>query len=197
MKKALRFEEFSPTADPTDGVLRMETRDQAYARGMKDGAQAAQNAYDNQFARTMADVRDRLEDFNFSAVEARASVMRSLKPLVSGLLDTLAPRLVKEGLFVEIQQAVEAAAARMADDNIILRAPVGIVEKLKDQFEGQPYGVEIIADSTLADTQIQVHWDNGYDGFDVASALTDVRIKIDQFFEIAAEPNELKVVGNG
>jgi len=90
--------------------------DKGYAAGWEDATQAASQSQDKLDA-TMA---HNLEDLGFTYHEARAHVMRSLTPLLSGILKKLLPRMVRDSLDARIMEELGSMAERSADAPIEL-----------------------------------------------------------------------------
>ncbi|TYB87883.1 ABC transporter ATP-binding protein [Oceaniovalibus sp. ACAM 378] len=96
--------------------------DKGYAAGWEDAAKATRQEQEQ----SKTAVAQSLQDLGFTYQEARAHVMRSLTPLVSGMLTRLLPRLIRDTLGARIIEEIDGIADKSADSPIdLLIAPAG------------------------------------------------------------------------
>jgi len=131
MPSTLRLEDFGaatlaarPTsalpnlADPTpvSQEQALAAYDKGYAAGWEDATQAASQSQD----RLDAAMANNLEDLGFTYHEARAHVMRSLTPLLDGMLTKLLPRVIRDSLGARIMEEIGGLAQHGAENPIEL-----------------------------------------------------------------------------
>jgi flagellar assembly protein FliH len=101
---------------PVSDEQALAAYDKGYAAGWEDATQAA-----NQSAEKLdAAMAHNLEDLGFTYHEARAHVMRSLTPLLSGMLTKLLPRLIRDSLGARIIEELGTMAEGAADTPVEL-----------------------------------------------------------------------------
>lgn len=188
------FEDFSTGRRETDGVLRLETREQAYARGVRAGAEASQAAYDAAQARALATIAEKLQGLGHTAAEARAEAVSGLGPLVCALVDTLAPQLAKQGLPAAVEAAVATALDQAASARPRVLVAPALLPGLRDLGFCRDGAVDLAADSTLAEGEVQVHWKGGYDALNLDAAVDTIRAAVAQFFATTKSKPALKVI---
>lgn len=112
---------------PVSDEQALAAYDKGYAAGWEDATQAASQSAE----KLDSAMAHNLEDLGFTYHEARAHVMRSLTPLLSGMLTKLLPRLIRDSLGARILEELGTMADGAADTPIELMVSPSEVEQLR------------------------------------------------------------------
>jgi flagellar biosynthesis/type III secretory pathway protein FliH len=124
----LRLEPFE-TEKPTessgqtiviDQMALEETKLEAYDRGYQAGWDDAAHAQSNDRAAISAELARNLQAMTFTYQEARAHVLRALRPFMSGLAERVLPAIAHETLGAVIAEVITPRAERAANQPIKL-----------------------------------------------------------------------------
>ena len=166
MPSPLRLEDFSaanlvarPTATlpdlanptPVGEEQALAAYDKGYSAGWEDATQAASQSQD-QIDKAMA---NNLENLGFTYHEARAHVMRSLTPLLNGMLTQLLPRLIRDSLGARILEEIDNLAEDAADTPIemmVFPEDAAQLQPIVDTITSLP--ITLVAEPTVPQGQI-------------------------------------------
>ncbi|WP_108483850.1 flagellar biosynthesis protein [Oceaniglobus ichthyenteri] len=125
--------------------------DKGYAAGWEDASLAASQSQD----KLQTAMANNIEDLGFTYHEARAHVMRSLTPLLNGMLTKLLPRMIRDSLGARIMEEIDSIAQGAADTPIELMVFPDDAPHLKpivDKITSLP--LSLVAESTVPQGQI-------------------------------------------
>ncbi|WP_226779908.1 flagellar biosynthesis protein [Oceaniglobus trochenteri] len=115
------------TSTPPAEEQALAAYDKGYAAGWEDATQAASQDRE----RLDTAMANNLEDLGFTYHEARAHVMRSLTPLLNGILSKVLPRLIRDSLGARIMEEIDGLAEGAADSPIELMVFPGDAAQLR------------------------------------------------------------------
>ncbi len=184
MGSPLKLEEFEPAAGqiahgarapaaPThDEAALRNAYEQGYAAGWEDAVRASEE----ENTRISAEFAHNLQDISFSFHEARSHVIRSLTPLISGLVEKIFPELIQNTLAERILQEIEPLASDAADRPIeIALAPQSLktLEAILPERLAHPF--ELREEPSLSPGQVWLRSASRERLIDLDSALEKIR----------------------
>jgi flagellar assembly protein FliH len=119
------FETETPTASSgqtivIDQMMLEETKLDSYDRGYQAGWEDAASAQADDRATISAELARNLQSLTFTYQEARAHVLRALRPFMSGLAERVLPTIAHESLGAIVAEAIAPLAEKAADQPIKL-----------------------------------------------------------------------------
>lgn len=183
--KRFDLEDFSPFAprpsgplfqdlsapDPVLDQTALASFDKGYSAGWDDATSAA----NSESERLDSALVNNLEDLGFTYHEARAHVMRSLTPLLTGVLTKLLPRLIRDSLGARIMEEIDGLAENAADTPIDLMVCPGDAGHMKDavaRITSLP--LRLIEDPTLPTGQIFLRIGHVEREIDLTGAISSI-----------------------
>lgn len=103
-----------------DQMALEEAKLEAYDRGYQAGWDDAANAQSEDRAAISAELARNLQSLTFTYQEARAHVLRSLRPFMSGLAERVLPAIANETLGAIVAEVIAPLAEKSADQPIKL-----------------------------------------------------------------------------
>jgi len=145
--------------------------DKGYAAGWEDAAKATRQEQEQ----TETAVAQSLQDLGFTYQEARAHVMRSLTPLVSGMLTRLLPRLIRDTLGARIIEEIDGIADKSADSPIdLLIAPAGADDLRTIVGRITELPLRVVEEATVPEGQIFLRLGQTEREIDLSGALDSI-----------------------
>jgi len=182
----LKLESFSHDVEIRRGISKFESfealRDNAYSDGVKSGAEAASRAFEDEKIRTLAPILEALNDMSFSQVEACQAMLKSMRPMVEQLVQTVLPEATRQGFGAEVAALICKAYEKAPASQIEIHVATDAVASIQTFLAPAKADFLIVPDSTLDGLQARVNWLGGYDQIDLNGALENVNAAIDAFF---------------
>jgi len=182
----LKLESFSHDVEIRRGISKFESfealRDSAYSDGVKTGAEAASRAFEDEKIRTLAPILEALNDMAFSQIEACQTMLKSMRPMVEQLVQTVLPESARLGFGAEVSALLCKAYEKAPTSQIIISVAPDAVASIQGLLAPSKADFTVEADPTLDGLQARVNWQGGYDQIDLDAALNDIRTAIDTFF---------------
>ena len=182
----LKLESFSHDVEIRRGISKFESfealRDSAYSEGVKSGADAASRAFEEEKIRTLAPILEALNDIGFSQVEACQTVLKSMRPLVEQLLETVLPETARQGFGAEISALLLKAYEKAPKAQFTISVTPDAVSSIQSLLSPSKADFTVLPDPALDGLQARVNWQGGYDQIDLDAALDDVRSAVNTFF---------------
>lgn len=145
--------------------------DKGYAAGWEDAAKATRQEQEQ----SETAVAQSLQDLGFTYQEARAHVMRSLTPLVSGMLTRLLPRLIRDTLGARIIEEIDGIADKSADSPIdLLIAPAGADDLRAIVGRITELPLRVVEEATVPEGQIFLRLGQTEREIDLSGALDSI-----------------------
>ncbi len=183
---ALKLESFSHDVEIRRGISKFESfealRDSAYNEGVKSGAAATSRAFEEQKIRTLTPILEALNDISFTQVEANRAMLKSMRPMVEKLVETVLPASAHQGFGAEVTALLVKAYEKAPAARIIISVAPDAVAAIHSFLATAKADFSVEPDPALNELQARVDWQGGYDQLDLDAAITDVRAAIDTFF---------------
>jgi len=180
MSARLKLKVFSPQGeDPEDEKQVSEAeveaaRQAGFEAGFAEGAAASAEEHANAQDQLRAGFLEILRDGQMVRAEAQAQVMQGILPLVVSLVEHLAPTLARAGLAGHVETCLSRALSERPDlKPILCCAPEAraALERALVDWSGK---YKFRTDPKLTPLEVELHWDDGFDRIDLASAIDAV-----------------------
>ena len=157
-------------------------RKEAYENGVRDGAEAASDAFSSEQSRCLSRIQEVIGDTYFAREEAHRLALTSLRPLVEEMANALAPALCRKGLSSEISRIMGEAAQRAPDDILTVFVPAGLETEIAALLDLSDPSVHVKKDANLNGLEVRVEWGGGFDRIDLDAVTSDVLGAVSGFF---------------
>lgn len=182
----LKLESFSHDVEIRRGISKFESfealRENAYQEGIKKGADAATRAFEDEKIRSLAPILEALNDMCFKQVEARQAVLKSMRPMIEQLVQTILPDAAHRGFGTELAAVLCKAYEKAPTSRIEIIVAPEAVESIQSLLAPSKADYSVTPDESLTQLQARVKWKGGYDSIDLEAILENVRATIDSFF---------------
>jgi len=182
----LKLESFSHDVEIRRGISKFESfealRDSAYNDGVKSGAEAASRAFEEEKIRTLAPILEALNDMGFTQIEASQAMLKSMRPMVEQLVQTVLPESARLGFGAEVAALLAKAYEKAPTARIVISVAPDAVASIQSLLAPSKADFSVEPDPALNGLQARVNWQGGYDRIDLDAALKDVRAAIGTFF---------------
>jgi len=182
----LKLESFSHDVEIRRGISKFESfealRDSAYSEGVKSGADAASRAFEDEKIRTLAPILEALNDMGFTQIEACQAMLKSMRPMVERLVETVLPESARQGFGAEVAALLCKAYEKAPTAQIVISVAPDAVASIQSLLTPSKADFSVEADPALNGLQARVNWQGGYDQINLDDALKEVRAAIDTFF---------------
>ncbi|WP_298295557.1 hypothetical protein [uncultured Litoreibacter sp.] len=160
----------------------------AFDAGYKDGWNDAFEEARTEEGKAQKDIAIALQELGFTYFEARQHILGSFRPLLDAMLHSVLPKASQASLTAMVQQEMTALAEMVEPPIQILCSPIN-VEQLTDlvSANGSP-PVNIVAEETLAPSQIQLRYADGFSTLDTEATVKRIQDAVGKFF--AADTGE-------
>ncbi|WP_299300599.1 hypothetical protein [uncultured Litoreibacter sp.] len=160
----------------------------AFDAGYKDGWNDAFEEARTEEGKAQKDIAIALQELGFTYFEARQHILGSFRPLLDAMLHSVLPKASQASLTAMVQQEMTALAEMVEPPIQILCSPIN-VEQLTElvSANGSP-PVNIVAEETLAPSQIQLRYADGFSTLDTEATVKRIQDAVGKFF--AADTGE-------
>ncbi len=185
---AIRLEKFRHPARPNTGARVISDdeieaiRREAHEEGIREGAAAASAAFSSEQSRCLARIQEVVGDAFFAREEAHRLALTSLHPLLSTLLETLAPSLGQTGLAAELSRIVEEAVRTTPEETLNIYVPSGMQTEVAETLMQADAKINVREDTALNTNQTRIEWNGGFDLIDLDASAAAVNAAIDDFY---------------
>lgn len=193
MMSALLFEDFtSPPRPGTQAEDEMLPRAQveaekvtAYENGYQAGWDDAAAAQAEDQTRIGAEFARNLQELSFTFHEARAHVIQAMEPLLSGLINTLLPRLVAESLGARIMEELQPYLEQAADSPVeLMVAPASRAALEPHMKTVKSVAIRLVEEPTLAEGQAYLRIGKSELQIDLTGALDRISQAMDALYDM-------------
>lgn len=185
---AIRLEKFRHPARPNSGARVISDEEieaikrEAHEAGIREGAAAASEAFSSEQSRCLSRIQEVVGDAFFAREEAHRLALTSLHPLLSTLLDTLAPSLGQTGLAAELSRIVEEAVRTTPEETLNIYVPEGMQKDFAETLLQTGAKITVREDPALTDKQTRIEWNGGFDLIDLDASAAAINVAIDDFY---------------
>ncbi|QFU10272.1 hypothetical protein PARPLA_00163 [Rhodobacteraceae bacterium THAF1] len=132
---------------------KLATFDKGYTAGWDD----ATDAYKAEADGAERALAARMEELGFTFHEARAHVMSALRPLLSGIVETIVPRVLQETLGHRLEQAMHQLADGQPDPEVLINVCPDDAEQMANCLSAHArFPTRIEADDSLGPGLIHI-----------------------------------------
>lgn len=165
---------------------------EAHESGVKEGAAAASAAFLSEETRCLSRIEEAIADAYFSREDAHRLALASLQPLITSLVETIAPALAEHSLAAEINAVVQQHVESTADECLEVFVSKGLGAGSVLNIELSPHLTKVSEDPALSEGQARVCWGGGFDLIDLDATNDAVKSAIDDFFSELTRPMHAK-----
>ena len=172
----------APAAGPSEDAQEA-MRAESYEAGYKAGWEDCTTAQTNDRTHLSADFARNLQDLSFTYHEAHSKVLNAVRPLLSGIVETVVPEALRETLAVQIAAQLDTMARSAAAQQVEIAVAHGnldATERLADQDFGFP--LRVVEDDMLNEGQVLMRLGEQELEIDLGSVIDGVRHAVDAFF---------------
>jgi flagellar biosynthesis/type III secretory pathway protein FliH len=172
-----------------DQMALEEAKLEAYDKGYQAGWDDAANAQSEDRAAISAELARNLQSLTFTYQEARAHVLRSLRPFMAGLAEKVLPAIAHDTLGAIVAEAITPLAERAADQPIKLVLHPSrreLIEEYLSRTTGLP--LEIEEEPSLGEGQVYLALGKQETAVDLDGAVAAIQSAVQGFLD--QSPNE-------
>ncbi|MDX1785350.1 MAG: flagellar biosynthesis protein [Roseovarius sp.] len=177
----------TPDAETTisiSDVTLEEERLAAFESGYKAGWDDATKAQQEDRKRISADFAANLHDLSFTYREAQSGLLAELEPLLTGMVETVLPRLAHASLGLRVVEMLQDMARAASDAPVqIVTAPSNaeVMEELIEKHVEFP--VTVRREETLGEGQVHISFGGSETRIDLQAVLAEIDSAVTGFFE--------------
>lgn len=161
-----------------------EERVEAFENGYKAGWQDAVKAANEDADRVATDFAGNLQDISFTMVEAQRDILAALRPLMTGMIESVLPHMARRTIGDHVAQTIEGMARSAMEGPLQLVTAPANAEALRAMIEDR--GLEnttVEIEPSLGDGQVHVRAAGHEQEIDLDSVLAQIDAAIAGFFE--------------
>jgi len=161
-----------------------------YQTGFKAGQIEADTRHDNQQSHIMLELSRKLQDINFTHVEARQNVIRALKPLLQQMVKTVLPVIATEALSDIVSAHITALAKQCTAGNVKIMCAADDAETLSRlllSLRHLPFSTDVIVDPDCLPRQIVISAPDSEQQINLAEAVRAVSEGVTEFYKSTTE----------
>ncbi|MFX0546654.1 flagellar biosynthesis protein [Roseovarius sp. S1116L3] len=159
---------------------RLEAFESGYKAGWEDAVKAAKDEAD----RVSSDFAGNLQDISFTMAEAQRDLLAALRPLMTGMVNSVLPRMARLTLGDRVIETLEEMAGSvMAGPMRLVTAPNN-AEALETLIEDRDItDVTIEIEPSLGDGQVHIRVAGSEQEIDLDAVLKQIDTAVSGFFE--------------
>ncbi|OIQ80531.1 hypothetical protein GALL_377080 [mine drainage metagenome] len=188
MSKGLKLEIFEAGEPASDTVLMEateleEARLAAFESGYSAGWEDAVAAQKGEQLTIGADLARNLQALSFTFHEARTHVLRSLQPLLTGMVEKILPDLAKMMLAPLVAETMRPLAEQLSNTPITVEinpAARPAVQSLLAEQTSLP--LRLVDEPTLGEGQVYMNAGDVTQHIDLDTAVAEIRAAVNGFF---------------
>lgn len=152
-----------------------EVRLEAFENGYKAGWDDAAKAQKDDLKRISTDFAGNLRDLSFTYHEACSGMMSALRPVLTGMVETVLPKLAHQTLGARVVEHLEGLAGKAMSQPVeIVTAPQNL-EALEALLDGRSdLSVVLRAEPSLGEGQVDIRFGGSEHEIDLDSVLADI-----------------------
>ena len=161
-----------------------DERLEAFEKGYKAGWEDALKAQDGDRSRISADFAANLQDLSFTHREAQTGLIAGLRPLLTGMVETVLPRMAHATLGARVVEMLLDHAQKTCDGPARIVTSPANVEALEALIESQD-GIDVIVTSepSLGDGQVHIQVGQSEAEIDLGAVLHEIEEAVAGFFQ--------------
>ena len=159
---------------------KLESFEAGYKAGWQDAVKAANEDAD----RISSDFAGNIQDISFTLAQAQSDLLEALRPLLTGMVDSVLPHLARQTIGERVIETLDAMTRDATSGRIELTtAPVNaeMLQALVD--DNDLADVTISTEPSLGEGQVHVRAGGTEQEIDVDAVLKQIDIAVTGFFE--------------
>lgn len=156
-------------------------RNEAYAKGFKDGVNVTNAAIETERNKLLGVIREAASDLMITHDEASNAITRSMAPLVSSVIRALAPHLARTGFQQLLIDQVQTACASANGAEVLVEVPETAAELLTPDLFGADAKLRVVPRKDFAESQARICWAGGNDRIDLDATAQEIMRSLDLF----------------
>lgn len=182
------LEDFTTETDEQNrsmsGAALEEQRLEAFGSGYKAGWEGAVQAGNDDTSRISSDFAANLQDMSFTIAEARSDLLAALRPLITGMVNSVLPRLMREALGQHVIETLDGMAQTAASGPVELTTAAVNVNALQALIDDhQLSDVMISTQPSLSEGQIFIRVADTEQEVNLDAVLEQIESEIIGFYE--------------
>lgn len=182
------LENFSTATDVQNrsmsGAALEKQRLEAFESGYKAGWEGAVQAGTDDASRISRDFAANLQDISFTIAEARSDLLAALRPLLTGMVNSVLPRLMREALGEHVLETLDKTAQTAASGPVELTTAAVNVDALQALIDDhQLSNVSVSTQPSLSDGQIFVRVADTEQEINLDAVLEQIEAAVVGFYE--------------
>lgn len=182
------LEDFTTQSDeqnrPMNGAMLEEQRLEAFGSGYKAGWEGAVQAGSDDASRISSNLAANLQDISFTITEARSELLAALRPLMTGMVNSVLPRLMRESLGDHVIETLDRMAQTAASCPVELTTAAANVDALQALIDDhQLSDVMISTQPSLSESQIFIRVADTEQEVNLDAVLEQIDAEITGFYE--------------
>ncbi|SEL27181.1 flagellar assembly protein FliH [Roseovarius nanhaiticus] len=167
----------------SDATLEQERID-AYENGYKAGWQDAVKAASEDADRVGSDFAGNLQDISFTLAEAQRDLLATLRPLLTGMVESVLPHLAHRTIGDHVVQTIERMAQTAMQGPLRLVTAPGNADALQTLIEDREMtDTTVEIEPSLGEGQIHIRATGSEQEIDLDAVLAQIDTALSGFFE--------------
>ena len=162
----------------------------AFEKGFGEGADAVRKELRERELALSEALLEKLQEISFTHAEARQAVLRSVKPLVLAIIDSVIPGLASDAAATYLATRAAEIAAKQVNPQVVLHVSTddqALANRIERVFSEQPCRPNIRHDPGLQKGEIRLQNGNEEFLFNTKEAVAEMQKKVRAFFETSTE----------
>lgn len=162
-----------------------------FERGYKDGWDDASKSNAEGQSQIQVDLARTLEDIAFTHAQARAEVIKQLKPVMTAVLEHLLKPALNDTLIAQILEEIASVEAMQTDRPVEIAVAPENLTKLQVMTKAQAHlAARFVADPTIGSGQAFLRMGETEQNIDLQQAMRDIATIVEDFFETPVQEEE-------
>jgi flagellar assembly protein FliH len=161
-----------------------EQKIKAFEDGYKAGWQDAVKAANDDMDRISTDFAGNIQDISFTLAEAQRDLLEALRPLLTGMVDSILPHLARKTLGERVIETLDSMIRGATSGQIELITAPSNANCLRTLLDDHDFDDAIVtAEASLGDGQVHVRAGGTEQEIDVDAVLKQIDLAVTGFFE--------------
>lgn len=186
MGQLLQLEDFAGPAsgagNPAAQINTKAVEKKSFDTGYRDGWNDAFSEARSEDSKARSNIASALQELGFTYFEARQHIMGSFRPLLQAMMDGVLPHASHASLIPFVQQEMAKLADMVEPPIKIVCAPSNVAHLQEIAGQNASLPIEIVPEETLASTQIQLRYADGFSSLDTDATVKRIQAAIEEFF---------------
>lgn len=194
---AFKYETILPPSAQADGKLSVlnneileDERNTAYAKGFKDGVNVTKDAVEVETNRLLLRISEDLSDIQFTNEQACVSVMKSVEPLISAIVKSISPTVLKGRILEDCQALLDDIMRDFRGTTVEIETPPDLLDDVRKIADDHALNISIIENAAMSELELRLNWLDGFDHFDMEGLRQGILEKMSDYVDCLSEGND-------